>query len=79
MSDSIEPHNAAEPKPYTKLETVAEFLNFEPRTLNDWALRLENFPRLRLPGVIRVRTSEVLAWLEQFQERSVTKDGGESK
>jgi excisionase family DNA binding protein len=78
MSDSIEPNDGAEPEQYTKLEAVAEYLNIKPRTLNDWALRYGNFPHLRLPGAIRVRRSEVLAWLEQFQARSTTKNEEQS-
>jgi hypothetical protein len=79
MSDSVERNDGAEPEQYTKLETVAEYLNMKPRTQSDWALRYGNFPHLKLPGVIRVGTSEVLAWLKQFQERSTTKNEEQSK
>jgi hypothetical protein len=61
-----------ETEPYIKLEQEAVFLNVKGRTIHDWLIRFPDLPRPRLPGSIRVRHSEVLKWLKQFNDGTPT-------
>jgi hypothetical protein len=54
-------------EPYVKLEELARVLNVKPDTIGDWCRRYENCPHLLLPGSIRVRVSEVEAWLKALR------------
>jgi predicted DNA-binding transcriptional regulator AlpA len=54
-------------EPYEKLESFAEFIDVRPPTIYDWMRKYPTFPHLRLPGTIRVRRTEVIAWLEEAQ------------
>jgi hypothetical protein len=56
---------------YVKLREVADLLGVEYETVREWTAKFPDFPALRLPKGIRVRPSEVVAWLDQFQ-----KEGG---
>jgi hypothetical protein len=62
--DEIQIHGSAEP--YIKTEELASILRVRPDTIVDWSKRYPDFPTLRLPGVLRMRVSEVEKWLEQF-------------
>jgi hypothetical protein len=46
---------------------VAKILGVEAKTVAEWARKYRDFPAVRLPGVVRMRLSEVAEWLEQFQ------------
>ena len=54
---------------YLRLEEIAQTLNVSADTLSTWARRFPSFPRLQLPGgALRVRASEVEAWLTNFRK-----------
>jgi predicted DNA-binding transcriptional regulator AlpA len=57
-------------EPYLKPEEVAELIRVKPSTIVSWARQYSDFPHLGLPGSIRIRLSEVTAWLEQFQRQA---------
>jgi hypothetical protein len=57
-------------EPFVRVENIAAMLGIKPRTILDWAHRYPSFPILQLPGSIRVRVSEVNAWLNEFTERA---------
>jgi hypothetical protein len=61
---TVEIHGSAEP--YLKPEELAQLLNIKAETICEWARKYPDFPALRLPGVIRVRVSELEKWLERF-------------
>ena len=54
-------------EPFVRLREVSDVLGIEYETILSWTKRAD-FPVLRLPGVLRVRPSEVAKWLEQFQK-----------
>ena len=54
---------------YVKLEELAQTLSVKPATIADWARRYPNFPKLELPGSIRVRASDVEAWLKNREQK----------
>jgi hypothetical protein len=54
------------PEPYIKARDLAKMLSIEEDTIKDWYRRYPDFPAIRLPGSIRVRASEVRAWLNKF-------------
>ena len=58
-----------------ELETL---LNIKERTILDWARRYADFPFTQLPGSIRVRPSEVMAWLDKLtnetKQRNASKE-----
>jgi predicted DNA-binding transcriptional regulator AlpA len=54
------------PEPYLKARDLARMLSIAEDTVKDWYRRYPDFPAIRLPGSIRVRSSEVQAWLEKF-------------
>jgi hypothetical protein len=60
-------------EPYVKLEALAQMLNVRADSIAEWPKKYPDFPYLRLPGVIRVRVSEVRKWLEQFQSKKSEK------
>jgi predicted DNA-binding transcriptional regulator AlpA len=60
---------------YVKVEEIASFLSVKPQTILDWAKRYDDFPMVQLPGSIRVRPSEVTAWLEKLTERGRANQG----
>lgn len=62
--DEIQIHGSSEP--YVKTEELAVILRVRPDTIVDWSKRYPDFPALRLPGVLRMRVSEVERWLKQF-------------
>jgi hypothetical protein len=53
-------------EPFVRPEELAKMLNVKPDTIGDWCRRYEDFPHLLLPGSIRVRVSEVEAWLKNL-------------
>jgi hypothetical protein len=53
---------------YVRLREVADLLGVEYETVREWSAKFDDFPALRLPKGIRVRPSELLAWLDQFQK-----------
>jgi hypothetical protein len=61
-------------EPYVRLEDLARMLNVKTETISDWSRRYPDFPHLLLPGSVRVRVSEVTAWLEKLK-----KNGPKSK
>jgi Helix-turn-helix domain len=62
--NEIQIHESSEA--YIKTEELAGMLRVRPDTIVDWSKRYPDFPALRLPGVLRMRVSEVEKWLEQF-------------
>jgi predicted DNA-binding transcriptional regulator AlpA len=54
------------PEPYLKARDLATMLSIKEGTIQDWYRRHPDFPAIRLPGSIRVRASEVRAWLDKF-------------
>jgi len=60
---------------YVKVEEIAAFLSVKPQTILDWAKRYDDFPAVQLPGSIRVRPSEVTAWLQKLTERGRANQG----
>jgi hypothetical protein len=60
---------------FVKVEQIASFLSVKPQTILDWAKRYDDFPMVQLPGSIRVRPSEVTAWLEKLTERGRANQG----
>jgi hypothetical protein len=65
-------------EPFVKLEDLARMLNVKAETISDWARRYEDFPHLLLPGSIRVRVSEVTAWLEKLKQNGPKSKKGEN-
>jgi hypothetical protein len=41
-------------EPYLRVGQLAPSLNVKPRTITEWANRFPDFPRLSLPGSIRI-------------------------
>jgi hypothetical protein len=67
-------------EPYVSPTELAELLNIRSETVSDWLSRYRDFPAVRLPGVIRMRISEIEKWLTQFKDvskrnGSVVKEG----
>jgi hypothetical protein len=54
-------------EPLVSAGELSRMLNVAPGTVLDWAQHYPDFPGLHLPGAIRMRTSEVVNWLHQFQ------------
>jgi hypothetical protein len=54
-------------EPYVSPTELAELLNIRSETVSDWLTRYSDFPAVRLPGVIRLRVSEIEQWLKQFK------------
>jgi predicted DNA-binding transcriptional regulator AlpA len=54
------------PEPYIKARELAKMLSIKEGTIQDWYRRYPDFPCIKLPGSIRVRASEVRAWLDKF-------------
>jgi Helix-turn-helix domain len=54
-------------EPYVSPTELAEFLHIRSETVSDWLGRYDDFPAVRLPGVIRMRVSEIEQWLKQFK------------
>jgi len=54
------------PEPYLKANDLARMLSIKEGTIRDWYRRYPDFPAIRLPGGIRVRASEVRAWLDKL-------------
>jgi len=61
--------NLLDKEPLVSPADVAKILGVEAKTVAEWARRYRDFPAVRLPGVVRMRLSEVATWLEQFQGR----------
>jgi hypothetical protein len=60
---------AGSDEPFVTLEEIARTLHLRADTLAIWARRYPSFPRLIIPGGrLRVRTSEVEAWLLSFEK-----------
>jgi hypothetical protein len=60
---------AGSDEPFVTLEEIARTLHLSADTLAIWARRYPSFPRLTLPGGgLRVRTTEVEAWLLSFRK-----------
>jgi hypothetical protein len=55
-------------EPYVSPTELAELLNIRSETVSDWLSRYRDFPAVRLPGVIRMRVSEIEQWLTQFKD-----------
>jgi hypothetical protein len=54
-------------EPYVSPTELAKLLNIRSETVSDWLSRYSDFPAVRLPGVIRMRASEIEQWLQQFK------------
>jgi hypothetical protein len=54
-------------EPYLTSKELAERFALKERTVRDWHARYLDFPALKMPGTIRIRVSDFLAWLEQFK------------
>jgi predicted DNA-binding transcriptional regulator AlpA len=54
---------------FVKVEEIAAMLEVKPQTIIDWARRYDDFPAIQLPGSLRVRPSEVAAWLKKLTEK----------
>jgi hypothetical protein len=54
-------------EPYVSPTELAEVFNIRSETVSDWLSRYSDFPAIRLPGVIRMRVSEIELWLGQFK------------
>jgi predicted DNA-binding transcriptional regulator AlpA len=54
-------------EPFISPSELAKLLNIRSETVSDWLSRYSDFPAVRLPGVIRMRVSEVEKWLAQFK------------
>ena len=54
-------------EPYVSPTELAELLNIRSETVSDWLTRYSDFPAVRLPGLIRMRVSEIERWLKQFK------------
>jgi hypothetical protein len=54
-------------EPLVSAAELARMLNVAPGTVLDWAQHYPDFPGLHLPGAVRMRSSEVVGWLRQFQ------------
>lgn len=67
--NEIQIHGSSEA--YIKTEELAGMLRVRPDTIVDWSKRYPYFPALRLPGVLRMRVSEVETWLEQFNRAAI--------
>jgi hypothetical protein len=63
-------------EPYVSPTELAELLNIRSETVSDWISRYKDFPAVRLPGVIRMRISEIEQWLNQFKDVSKRNGGG---
>jgi excisionase family DNA binding protein len=50
---------------FVRPKQLAKILNIGERTIEEWARKHSDFPVLRLPRSMRVRPSEVVAWLEE--------------
>jgi predicted DNA-binding transcriptional regulator AlpA len=61
--------NLLDKEPLVSPADVAKILGVEAKTVAEWARKYRDFPAVRLPGVVRMRLSEVATWLEQFQSR----------
>jgi hypothetical protein len=57
-------------EPYVSPTELAELFNIRSETVSDWLTRYSDFPAVRLPGVIRMRASEIEQWLGQFKDGS---------
>ena len=66
MNPSI---NLLDKEPLVSPADVAKILGVEAKTVAEWARKYRDFPAVRLPGVVRMRLSEVATWLEQFQSK----------
>jgi hypothetical protein len=55
-------------EPYVSPTELAELFNIRSETVSDWLTRYSDFPAVRLPGVIRMRASEIEQWLGQFKD-----------
>jgi hypothetical protein len=58
-------------EPYISLDELYSVIRIPCDTLADWSRRYPSFPCLRTPGSIRIRVSEVEAWLKQFNSEVV--------
>jgi hypothetical protein len=54
-------------EPYLTSNELAARFALKERTVRDWHARYPDFPALKMPGTIRIRVSDFLAWLEQFK------------
>jgi hypothetical protein len=54
-------------EPFVSPSELVALLNIRSETVSDWLTRYSDFPAVRLPGVIRMRVSEVEKWLAQFK------------
>ena len=54
-------------EPFVSPAEVAKILGVEAKTVADWARKYRDFPCIRLPGVVRMKLTEVAVWLKQFQ------------
>jgi predicted DNA-binding transcriptional regulator AlpA len=66
-------------EPYIRTEDLAKMLNVKPQTIGDWCRRYPDFPHILLPGSIRVRVSEVEAWLEKLKQNGPKSKKGQNE
>ena len=55
-------------EPYLTVEQLAEILKIKPRTVADWTKRFVDMPVVTLPGSLRFRASDVIAWLKSHKK-----------
>jgi hypothetical protein len=72
LPQEVELNGSAEP--YVKPRELARMLSIQEGTIQDWYRRYVDFPAIQLPGSIRVRPSEVRAWLEKFTKANRGKE-----
>jgi hypothetical protein len=57
-----------EPEKLERLSVLAEAIDVKSRTLLDWIERYpEDLPALRLPGSLRLRRKDLVAFLKKIQ------------
>lgn len=56
-----------DPDRLLRTREAAEFLNFEPRTLRDWRGARIGPPYVKIPGGVRYRRRDLIAWSEKLR------------
>ena len=56
-------------EPYLSTREIAERFSLKPKTIREWHVRYADFPALKMPGFLRIRASDFVAWLERFSAR----------
>jgi hypothetical protein len=55
------------PETFEKPSTLAGYIGVKPETVSDWAARYpEDLPSLKLPGSVRIRRCDLVAFLKKI-------------